>query len=105
MKYKCYQYEYSATWQSNLKVHIHLVYEELKYNCSQCDYKATTQGNFTNHVKSIHEGVKYYCGQCDYKTTQKASITHLTYIHLMINCLNISIINRKAPCRTFLEDK
>ena len=38
----------------------------MRYSCSQCDYKATLQSNLKIHIESVHEDVKYPCSQCDW---------------------------------------
>ena len=54
IRYECNQCDYTASQQSNLKVHKQSIHEGIRHECSQCNYLATTKGHLRSHQKRIH---------------------------------------------------
>ena len=70
--YSCYQCEYQATHQSNLKAHQESKHKLVKkkkdkYFCNKCEYSAAKPSQLMYHQQSIHEGIRFSCNQCEYK--------------------------------------
>ena len=84
---------------SNARVHERIA------ECNICEYKAWLESDPKIHMKSVHEQIKPFdCIICDYKATNKSNLKkHIDYIHKGIRPLEGSIFENKARQKSDLK--